>query len=303
MNLSVLITQMSILFILISCGFFCNKKNLINKNQIPFLSKIVLNVGIPGAILASVSAGTTLQPKELYLYLLGFLLFNILCGVFSKFIVKVLRISKNGKQYEFMLMFSNIAFMGLPIVKAVFGNEALIYATLFLLPSNLVLFSYGEFLMKDTKEFSLKKFFNLPIIASILAVIICIFNYQPPYLLTKSLEYLGNITTPLAMIIIGVSLSGVSIFEALKNRDLLIFLFVKMIVLPLVYWKILDAMKVNELIVSMLVLLMALPIPSNTVVYASIYNKNVPLATHASVLTNVVSILTIPAVFLLISIF
>lgn len=302
MNLTVLVSQMTILFILIGCGFVCNKTKLIGKDQLPFLSKIILNVGIPGAILASVSKGTTLQPKELLLYLIGFLLFNILCGVLSKLAVKLLRFAKDQKQYEFMFMFSNIAFMGLPIVQAVFGDEAVIYATLFLLPSNLVLFSYGEYLMRDTKEFSLRKFFNPPVLASILALIICVFNYQPPYLLNKSFEYLGNITTPLAMIIIGVSLGGVSLRSMFKSKELLIFLFVKMMVLPLIYWKIMSVLHINEQIVSILVLLMALPIPSNAVVYANIYDKNVSLATRISVLTSMMCMLTIPLVFLFISI-
>lgn len=301
MNLSVLVTQMSILFILIGCGFVCNKSQLIRKEQLPFLSKIILNVGIPGAILASVSNGTTLQPKELILYIIGFLLFNILCAVLSKLAVKLLRFPKDQKQYEFMFMFSNIAFMGLPIVQAVFGDTAVIYATLFLLPSNLVLFSYGENLMRDTKEFSLKKFFNPPVIASILALVFCVVNYQPPYLLKQTFVYLGNITTPLAMIIIGVSLSGVSLLSIFKSKELLIFLFVKMIVLPLIYWKIMSMLHINEQIVSILVLLMALPIPSNAVVYANIYDKNVSLATRISVLSSIICILTIPIVFLFIS--
>ena len=62
-----------------------------------------------------------------------------------------------------------------------------------------------------------------------------------------------------------------------------------MIVLPLIYWKILNSLNINEIITSMLVLLMAMPIPSNAVVYASIY-KNIGLATQASVLTSIVSV-------------
>lgn len=292
---------MLILFLLMGCGYISSKCNLITEEHIPFLSKVVLNLGIPAAILSSVSSGISLNTKELFMYIVGFFLFNILCAFFSKIIVKILRINKDKKLYEFMYMFSNIAFMGLPVVQAVLGDEAMIYATLFLLPSNLVLFSYGENLMRDTRGFSAKKFFNPAIIASILAVISCVLNYQPPFVITKTMMYLGNITTPLAMVIIGVSLNNVSIYKMFKNRSLLIFLFVKMIVLPLIYWKILHRLSIDEIITAMLVLLMAMPIPSNAVVYASVYNKNVGLATQASVLTSFISIFSIPIVFLIIS--
>lgn len=293
---------MIILFLLIGCGYICSKCNLITQEHIPFLSKVVLNLGIPAAILSSVSNGTSLNPKELVINIAGFFLFNVLCALFSKLVVKVLGITNDKKLYEFMYMFSNIAFMGLPVVQAVLGDRAMIYATLFLLPSNLVLFSYGENLMRDTREFSLKKFFNPAIIASILAIIVCVINYRPPYIITKTLVYHGNITTPLAMVIIGVSLGNVSIWKMFKNKEMLVFLIVKMIVLPLIYWKILNSLNINEIITSMLVLLMAMPIPSNAVVYASIYKKNIGLATQASVLTSIVSVFSIPIVFLIISI-
>lgn len=104
------------------------------------------------------------------------------------------------------------------------------------------------------------------------------------------------------MVIIGVSLGNVSIWKMFKNKEMLVFLIVKMIVLPLIYWKILNSLNINEIITSMLVLLMAMPIPSNAVVYASIYKKNIGLATQASVLTSIVSVFSIPIVFLIISI-
>lgn len=303
MELSVLVTQMTILFLLISCGFICGKCHLLKKEDIPLLSRLVLNVGIPGVVLSSVSDGCELAASELLSYLAAFLAFNILCAGIAKAVVKLLRIKKDQKLYEFMYMFSNVGFMGLPVVQAVFGEEVLIYAVLFLLPNNLTLFSYGEYLMRDTKGFSVKGFFNLPVIASILAIVICISHLQFPYLIGKSISYLGNITTPLAMIIIGVSLNGVSVMEAMKNKDLLLFLGVKMLLLPLGYWGILTVLHAPVILAEVLVLMMAMPVPSNTVIYAGIYGKNVPLASQASVLTSLVCMVTIPVIFSILSLF
>ena len=303
MELSVLVTQMTILFILISCGFICGKCHLLKKEDIPLLSRLVLNVGIPGVVLSSVSDGCDLAASELFLYLAAFLAFNILCAGIAKAVVKLFRIKDDQRLYEFMYMFSNVGFMGLPVVQAVFGEEVLIYAVLFLLPNNLMLFSYGEYLIRDTRGFSVQGFFNPPVIASILAIVICILHLPIPCVIGKSISYLGSITTPLAMIIIGVSLNGVPLREALKSKELILFLAVKMLILPLVYWGILKALHTPVILAEIMVLMMAMPVPSNTVIYASIYRKNVSLASQASVLTSLVCMATIPVIFSILSFF
>ena len=148
-----------------------------------------------------------------------------------------------------MYTFSNVGFMGLPVVQAVLGEEVMIYAMLFLIPNNLVLFSYGEYLMRDTRGFSLRSFFSPPIVASLLAVGICLLNLRFPYPIAKVISYVGGITTPLAMIIIGITLLGVQGKEIIKNKDLLVFLVVKMLVLPLVGYGLLYVLSVPEVMV------------------------------------------------------
>ena len=103
------------------------------------------------------------------------------------------------------------------------------------------------------------------------------------------------------MIIIGITLLGVQGKEIIKNKDLLVFLVVKMLVLPLVGYGLLYVLSVPEVMVHILILLMAMPIPANTIIYASLYKKNVSLASQTSVLTILVCIVTIPMVFFVIS--
>lgn len=303
MELSVLVTQMLVLFILIICGYISGKSHLLKQEDIPLLSKITLNIGIPGVVLSSVSDGCELTVSEFFACLAGFFAFNILCALLAKTAVKVLRIRIDRKLYEFMYTFSNVGFMGLPVVHAVLGEEAMIYAVIFLLPNNLMLFSYGEQLMRDAGGFSLKRFFSPPIAASLLAVVICIFDIRFPYVIAKSISCMGSITTPLAMLIIGISLNGVSFGKMMKNKELLLFLAVKMLLFPLVGWAILYALHVPALIRDILILMTAMPVPSNTVIYAGMYKKNVLLASQASVLTNFVCVITIPIVFSILSIF
>ena len=274
---------------------------MLKKEDVPVLSKVVLNLGIPGVVLSSVGEGCALSASEIFLCLAGFLAFTVFCALLGKITVKLLKIQADKRLYEFMYTFSNVGFMGLPVVQAVLGEEVMIYAMLFLIPNNLVLFSYGEYLMRDTRGFSLRSFFSPPIVASLLAVGICLLNLRFPYPIAKVISYVGGITTPLAMIIIGITLLGVQGKEIIKNKDLLVFLVVKMLVLPLVGYGLLYVLSVPEVMVHILILLMAMPIPANTIIYASLYKKNVSLASQTSVLTSLVCIVTIPMVFFVIS--
>jgi predicted permease len=301
LDLSVLITQMLILFLLILCGYAAARGHVLKKEDVPVLSKVVLNLGIPGVVLSSVGEGCALSASEIFLCLAGFLAFTVFCALLGKITVKLLKIQADKRLYEFMYTFSNVGFMGLPVVQAVLGEEVMIYAMLFLIPNNLVLFSYGEYLMRDTRGFSLRSFFSPPIVASLLAVGICLLNLRFPYPIAKVISYVGGITTPLAMIIIGITLLGVQGKEIIKNKDLLVFLVVKMLVLPLVGYGLLYVLSVPEVMVHILILLMAMPIPANTIIYASLYKKNVSLASQTSVLTSLVCIVTIPMVFFVIS--
>ncbi len=302
LDITIVTTQMLILFILIGCGYVCGKYQLLSHEDIPKLSKLVLNVGIPSTVLSSVSNGCELDTVTIFIYLAGFFMFNIFCAVIAMVTVTIFKIHADKRLYQFMYTFSNVGFMGLPVVNAVFGQEALIYAALFLLPNNLMLFSYGEYLMQDIKEISFKRLFNLPVIASLLAVLICAFDFQIPYIFAESLKYMGGITTPLAMIIIGASLNGISVKAILENRNLHIFLLVKMVVLPILFWETLHVLKVPEMLSSIMVLMMAMPIPSNTIIYASIHEKNTLLAAQASVSTNLTCVVSVPIVFLIISV-
>ena len=301
LELSVLIMQMLILFLLILCGYISGRSRLLKKEDIPLLSKVVLNIGIPGVVLSSASGEGQLTVSEVFLYLAGFFAFTVFCALLAKATVKLLRIKRDKRLYEFMYMFSNVGFIGLPVVQAVLGEEVLVYALLFLIPNNLLLFSYGEYLMRDTKGFALKSFLNPPIIASLLAVGICLFHIRLPYPAAKAVSYMGNITTPLAMIITGVSLNGAPVKEMVKNKELWLFLVVKMLLLPLAGYAVLLVFRTPVMMVNILILMMAMPVPSNTVVYASLYHKNVSLASQASVLTSLVCVATIPVVFSVIS--
>ncbi len=76
------------------------------------------------------------------------------------------------------------------------------------------MYGYGESLFRKG-GFSFKKFMNGPMIASVIALVLCIFNIKLPYVLAQTCTYVGNVTTPLSMMVIGAGLVKMDVKEIL----------------------------------------------------------------------------------------
>ena len=284
MNITTIVTQMTILLFIMIVGFVGAKKNIFNDEVNVYASNILLRIGIPGLIISSVKNGSPFTGNELFNVLVIFSIFVIFTGVVSKIIVEVLRIKENKALWQFMILFTNAGFMGLPAIQAILGDQAMLYGALFLLPLNCLMYGYGESLFRKGK-FSFKKFMNGPMIASVIALVLCIFN-------------IGNVTTPLSMMVIGAGLVKMDVKELLDLK-LWGFTIFKMILLPLFYMFTLSIFHVDPLIENTLILIMCMPVASNSSVYAFMYGEDATLASKAIFLTSVSCVVTIPIVFIL----
>lgn len=297
MNTTTIVTQMIILLLIMIVGFAGAKKNVFNDEVNVYASNILLRIGIPGLIISSVKNGSPFTGSELLNVLIIFSLFTIFTGIVSKISVEVLHIQKNKALWQFMILFTNAGFMGLPAIQAILGDQAMLYGALFLLPLNCLMYGYGESLFRKG-GFSFKKFMNGPMIASIVALILCIFNIKLPYVVAQTCTYIGNVTTPLSMMVIGAGLVKMDVKELLDIK-LWVFTIFKMIVLPLIYMFSLSIFQIDPLIENTIILIMCMPVASNSSVYALMYGEDATLASKAIFMTSVACVITIPIVFIL----
>lgn len=297
MNITTIVTQMIILLLIMIVGFAGAKKNVFNDEVNVYASNILLRIGIPGLIISSVKNGSPFTGSELLNVLIIFSSFTIFTGIVSKISVEVLHIQKNKALWQFMILFTNAGFMGLPAIQAILGDQAMLYGALFLLPLNCLMYGYGESLFRKG-GFSFKKFMNGPMIASIVALILCIFNIKLPYVVAQTCTYIGNVTTPLSMMVIGAGLVKMDVKELLDIK-LWVFTIFKMIVLPLIYMFSLSIFQIDPLIENTIILIMCMPVASNSSVYALMYGEDATLASKTIFMTSVACVITIPIVFIL----
>ena len=291
MNFIKTFTQVLILFILILIGYFIRYRNLIDKSFTSKLSNLVLSIFLPALIINSMQINfePSIINKIIIIILLSFItyLISYLIAYSLKFI----------GVYQYAVMFSNVGFMGYPVVQSIFGSDALFYASIFNLPFNLLIMTLGVYLLcrgNKNYDFSIKSFVNPVIVSILIGFILFIFRIKLPVFINDTLELLGDLTTPLSMLIIGSMLCESPAKECFFNKKLYLIVFIRLLFIPACIYFILKGIVNDKLLLSIPVILTSMPIATNAAIMANKYKANESLASQLVFLSALLSIITIP---------
>jgi predicted permease len=302
----VLVQQMAVLFILMGVGFICGKKGFIDDAFAKNMSWIVVNIATPGMILAAgMNDESTIRGESLaFGFLVAFLVYVFLIA-FSFLLIPLVRVPDEDKNvYRVMAIFSNIGFMGLPIIQAAYGSEAVLYGALFQFPYNFLMYTYGIAAMRGENPFksaeSMKRVLNVGVISSTLAIIIYISGIHMPSFISVSARHLSNLAAPLSMMVIGQSMIHMKPKELIGDIRLLIFSLIKLIAVPVIGVLLLRLFIKDTMMLSVCYIMLATPIGSMTAMLSAQYGGNYKLASKGVALSTIMSVVTIPLVSLLI---
>ncbi|MTI65544.1 MAG: AEC family transporter [Firmicutes bacterium] len=293
-----IITQVSVLFILLSVGFICRKINLITDDLIKGLSNIIINVCLPALIITSLNYkfDKGLFKNTLILLIVSLFIY-IALFIVGYIFTKVLSIKNSEKGvYIFLLVFSNVGFMGFPVINIVYGNIGIFYSSFILLWFNLLLWTVGIILVNPKDKFKLKSVINPGIISLCIGLAIFIFSLKIPKPIYLSLKSLANTTTPLAMMVVGALLGSVKLKSLFKDFKLLTFVLLKLLLIPLVLLIVLKFFIIPDIIIGILVIIFSMPSAVNASIFSRRYDSDYILASKGVFLTTFFSIVTIPLI-------
>ena len=208
---SIIVSQMVQMFLIMFLGYFLRKQGLLDQGFTAKLTTFLLNVAMPCLILHSVIG----QADEPNLREAG-IVFAVAAGMYlllpllSLLLVKLLRLPKQQQGvYAFMMTFSNVGFMGFPLVNAVYGSEAVFYTAIINILFTISSYTIGLLLLhcgQATKaKFDPKQLLTPGVVLSVLAIILYLADLSFPTELVQSTETVGNMTTPSAMLCIKFS--------------------------------------------------------------------------------------------------
>lgn len=301
MEYSILVLKQTVIMFLISCiGMICYKTNIITKQAQKSFSAFVLKVVIPVFIFMSFQT-------ELSGELINGMIMALILSVLSHLIMialSMILIRKNEKnEYaieRFSLVYTNCGFMGIPLVGAVFGTEGALYATVYLTVFNVLVWTHGLIVIKN--NFSKKELIGVltspTMIAIVLGIICLAFGIRLPEILSKPLEYISALNTPLPMTIAGVMIAQNSFKETVTDIRAIGVSVLKLLVVPMIVFLIIRFIPCNEVVLMSVILSVSCPTATIGTLFAIENNKNAAYASRIFAITTVASSITMPLMIL-----
>ena len=301
MDIVMITYQMLALFLLLVTGYVAYKAHVTNDDAVRYLTKLVLNVSLPAQILVSFLSNRGKVSNMTLLEVTGISLFcyvvYFLVGVV--FVIVTHTPKKQRGTYIFMLLFGNVGFMGYPVIQAVFGIDAMIYAVIFNVMFNFIIYSLGIILIggEKTGKFNPKLLINTPMVTALIALILFFTPIPLPEYLNDALNYLGNLTTPLAMIIIGGTIAKMKARELFNDWRIYVFTVFRLIVMPLAVLAAMNLLHEQQYFIrGTAVVLAATPVATNATMLAIQYDGDVDLVSKGIFFSTVLSVASIPIV-------
>ncbi len=294
----IILKQTFIMLLLMLVGVLCYKAKIISSTSNKELSKFVLQVVNPVMIFMS-------YQTEIHADLVKNLLITFGLSVIS-FIITIIAVcilirKKKGRETEierFSAIYSNCAFMGMPLANAMFGMEGVFYLTAFITIFNLFVWTHGIVLLTGEKDFRqiIKVFYSPTIIAIFLGLIAFFTQIKLPELPANVLGYISSLNTPLAMVVSGISMAETDVFKMIKKPDVYRVCLIKLIILPVILSVLLVFLPVDEK-VRLIVLVAASAPPAATCTLQCLrYGKNYLYSSEIFTSGTILSIITLPVI-------
>lgn len=228
--------QMLSLLLMIGAGWLATKTGLLDEYTNGKLSPLIVNLFNPLLILTSgANAAGNIAPETLGLLVVisaAMFAFLILAGM-----ILTPRFTKDTRQrkiYQLMFVFSNLGFIGIPVVSSILGSRYVVYVTVFVLMYNVVFYTYGLSWMEGRLSLTaLRAMVNPGNLCCVAALVLVLCNLRLPDFVLTATDYLGNVTTPLALMSVGYGLANGDLREIFGRPKLYLFSAVKLLVLPI----------------------------------------------------------------------
>jgi hypothetical protein len=299
MDMSALITKMVIFVVLMVIGYVCTKIKSVSSNFAKDASRMVVNVFMTGTILNSVLAvETRLSGHEFAIVaavictaiLVGWLLATISC--------RFMNLGENTPVFELLIGVVNNMFIAIPVVDTIFGSQAVFYCALSCIPFNIILYTYGIYRLKSgtSDKIRIKDIFSVPLIATLVGLMIFIFNPPIPTVFRETVSTIAAATVPMSMIVIGATLGNVSLADSFKNWKLYVMCLIRLIICPFIVWLLTGFLTTDVVLRVTATVIAACPSGVMVSVLALQYDRDAVFASEGVLLSTVLSMVTIPVI-------
>ena len=331
MNAGIIAGQMLVLFFMMLAGFIAFKAHIVSQAGSKSLSSVIINIFNPCLIISGVlNKKITYSPRMVAENLVLVAVFFLVLIVLSRLFTKMMRLLPGEvNSYRLMMIFPNLGFMGIPLVRSLYGEEAVIFVAFYIVGYNLLVYSYGILLAMGTRDDSKntgdrpqgkagngqkrkdgaqnsrtdrtglpwKKMLNIGMGACILAILIFAFHIRVPEPAAVFVDSMGNAAVPLSMMTVGIMVAQSDLKSLVTDKKQLLFAFISLLVIPAVCIPFMRILPVDKVSYGIFILLIAMPVGSVVMLVEKEYGATDGRISAKSIaLTSILSVLTIPVI-------
>jgi predicted permease len=298
-NLITAATNVGVLYIIVAVGYICDKAGVYTeetaRKTVNFLLYFVASCTLINSFI-KIEATPDTVTKFFTAFAVSALTHTI--AILINMLTFRNKADQRNAVYKFACIYGNVAFMALPLAQAVLGDEGVLYCAGGAVVFNLFTFTHGVKLMgKAGTRLSLKKLIINPgVIATVIGLPIFLSGVGVPYIVSRPIEMLADLNTPVAMLVFGTYLSRTDLKTMLTDKKIYGVALMKLIVLPLICMGVYYAFGITGTLLTAVIITASVPSANNTFMFASVYGRDAATASKTVALVSFLSILTMPVI-------
>lgn len=313
--------------LLIALGYILKGRGMFNDTFSSNLSRLIMSVILPAGVFVSVLHH--MQTSDLWNLRYGLLVVGLtyfVSYIVAFIMMKILRVPP-GRRGIFinMVVNDNCLFIGLPVQIALFGPEALPYFLLYYIGNTISVWMVGVFLIEmdplpqnssatgesvrpSGHKFSWKKLLPPPLMGFIVALIFLYAQIPLPTILHNTLNYLGDMVTPLSLLYIGIVLHDAGLKSMALNKDSLGGIFGRFVIAPLIMFGVIITVRfiggitLEPIAMITFIVQSAGPVIAVLPIVANESGADLPFATGLVMISTILFVFVIPLIMELLTI-
>ncbi|MDD3375144.1 MAG: AEC family transporter [Candidatus Omnitrophica bacterium] len=291
------------IFITGSVGYILGKKGVIKEENLKTLSKLLVYIFLPCLIFSEFVDSFSFSEYENW-WFFPLLSFAITLGGFllGKIVSSFSKNTRVKNEILALTSFQNAGYIPLIVATQVLSpseaGQMYVYIFLFLAGFNLAIWSLGVCLVtgKDAKTLKLKDVFNPPMLATVFSLIAIFFNIQGfvPGVMMSSVEMFGACALPIAILVVGANLAGMSLKIKEYKKEIVFAVLTKVIFLPLLALLVVFLLKIKGLVGFLIILESVVPSATTLVVISKYFHTEEKIISKAILYGHLLGLLATP---------
>ena len=317
------LNPMLTLFLCIAIGFVLRKKQILPENAGKVMSKLEMYVFCPALSFITMARNCTVETLSAHAVNILFATCAMGIAIGLAILLSALLVKEKGSArgvYAYGLGFANSGYMGEPLILAIFGDLALAYYKIYLLPLTVGTYTWGLAQIVPSKEGEkrsvlavLKKLCNPPILATFAGIAVGLSGLggHLPVFLSSSLDSLKACMGPVAMLLVGFTVAGYSLPSLLGKKKVYVATGLRLFVIPTLILAAIAGIRmltnalgagIDNTVLFLCFFSVATPLGLNTVIFPEAYGGDPEPGAAMALISHTLCVLTIPLLFALMTV-